>query len=336
MLDINQRYQAFRVPLALDVPPDLTIEVGSFTPSLTGCNILDDEYYGKPGYMYHTGISEKLGGNWQFDVTGLDAAQCKVRVNANLSGLPFIPGRVIDFFIQYMLTKQGYSFIHASAISLGNKAAIYSGRGGGGKTTIALEAVDQKGFNYLGDNFVICKDGQVSSFFSPLNMFGYNLRPSVWRTLSKTKKLRFKVWNLVYRFSGGYVKVFTPISSVKVFPNALQASADIAEFNSLLSGQEFFYQPVDRAKIVKRTVSNQKLEFFPFVRHTALYGCLFPESDFARHWEIYEALLYRNLPVNIPYRQITMPEKITSNVLKCVLDLYGTKDETINTGNVIA
>ena len=327
LLDINSRYQAFRAPLDLNTSADLTVEVGHFMPSLSGCNVLDDEYYVKPNYLYHTVKVGKLGGALRFDVLGLDNLCCKVKVDTNWIGRPFIPGIIIDFFIQYMLAKRGYSLVHASAVALKNKAALYSGRGGGGKTTIALEAVEKRGLGYLGDNFVIVKDGQLFSFPSDLNMFGYNLKPKIWKNLSKAEQLRFKFWYLVYRFSGGYIKVFTPVSPMQVFSHALQNSALLTAFNSLLTGIEFSYQSIDRTKIIKRTVSNQKLEFFSFVRHTESYGCLFPNSDFARHWEVYEDLLHQNLPSDIPYYQITMPERINSDVINQVISLYQDKVE---------
>lgn len=323
--DISDRYRAFRAPFDPGISPDLTIELGPFTPSLSGCYVLDDEYHIKPNYFFLARETHKLGGAWQFDAAGLDEERCKVRVNANWTGMPFVSGRVIDFFIHYMLTKRGYTLIHASAIALGNLAAVYAGRGGGGKTTIALGAVERHRFCFMGDNFILCKDGHLFSFYSNLNMFGYNLRPAVWERLSKAERLRFGFWLQVYRLTGGYIKVFTPVSPWRVFPHALQDSAVLAVFNSLLTDQEFSCVPVDRAKVIGRTVSNQKLEFFPFVRHTGQYGCLFPRSDFARHWEAYEDSLYKNLPDNIPYYQMTMPRRICPEVIDRVLALYETE-----------
>jgi hypothetical protein len=222
------------------------------------------------------------------------------------------------------LTKRGYSLIHASAIATDGQATMYSGRGGGGKTTIALEAVENYEFKYLGDNFIICKDGELLSFLSDLNMFGYNLRTSVWQGLSKSVQLRFALLQLLHRLSHGYIKIFTPVSPSRMFPHSLQNSATLVAFNSLLTGPEYSCAFIPRAEVISRTVSNQKLEFFSFVRHVELYGCLFADSELARHWERYEALLHQNLPDNIPYRQITMPEKISREVVGRVLGLQET------------
>ena len=90
LLDINSRYQAFRAPLDLNTSADLTVEVGHFMPSLSGCNVLDDEYYVKPNYLYHTVKVGKLGGALRFDVLGLDNLCCKVKVDTNWIGRPFI------------------------------------------------------------------------------------------------------------------------------------------------------------------------------------------------------------------------------------------------------
>ncbi|UCC63060.1 MAG: hypothetical protein JSV36_20335 [Anaerolineae bacterium] len=334
--DVGSRYRAFRVPLRPDVQPDLTIEIGRFTPSLAGCNLLDDEYYLKPDYLYLAQERHKLGGAWQFDVLGLEEERCRVRVNANWTGLPFVPGRVIDFFIHYALAKRGYSLMHASAVALDGMAAVYAGRGGGGKTTIALKAVERGGSGYLGDNFILCKRGKLFSFTSDVNMFAYNLRPAVWARLSRIERLRFRFWLQVYRLTRGYIKVLTPVSPLRLFSRALQDSAGLAAFYSLLTGQAFSCVPADRDEIIGRSVSNQKLEFFSFVRYTGLYGCLYPRSDFARHWEIYEDLLYQNLPDDIPYFQLTVPRSIGPGVADRVLGLYATEISSLRRGEVKA
>ncbi len=320
LFDIEGGYRAFQVSERQQDLPNLTVEIGSFDPDLKGCSRLDDEFFVKPNYFYLSRTSHKLKGYWQFDVSDLEEDQCKVRVNANWTGMPFVSGRVIDFFIHYMLTRYGSPILHASSIASGGNAFIFAGRGGGGKTTIALGAVERKRFNFLGDNFILCKQGKVFSFFSDLNMFGYNLHPSVWQGLPRWKRLRFILWLQVYRFTRGYIKIFTRVSPLQIFSDVLLDSAELSSFNVLFSGEEFSFSQTTRAKAIQHMVSNQKLEFFQFVRHVEQYGCVFPHSEFAQHWEIYEEALQKNLPKDIPYNLIVVPRRISSAIVNKILD----------------
>jgi hypothetical protein len=218
-----------------------------------------------------------------------------------------------------MLTKRGYSLVHAAAISYRKHGALFTSRGGGGKTTIALEAVERRNYGYLGDNYVICKDGRIFSYFSDLNMFGYNIRPFVWEGLTKREQRWFRFWLLVYRFSRGYIKIFSPVSPMRIFPEVLDESTELFSVISLLTGEEFSSSAEQRTTIIERIVSNQKLEFYSFVRHADQYACVYPESDFSQHWKLYKKMLCKNFPEGILYNQLTMPREITTDLLDNIL-----------------
>jgi hypothetical protein len=325
LLNVERRYSAFRETRPRNGPPDLRINIGPFRPQLSDCLVLDDEYCVGPDYLFHAGESGKLGGFWRFECHGINSDRCTVNIDANWTGIPFVPGRIIDFFIQYMLAKRGYLLIHAAGIAHNQRAVLLSGRGGGGKTTLTLRAMEQGGYGFLGDNFTILRDGIAYGYPSDLHLFGYNMRPVIWGRLKARERSRFRLFFLLYRLSAGYIKIFTTITPYRIFPDGIQESARTAIFFSLLSGSRFSCEGIPRQTVVKRTLSNQKLEFFPFLRRTSEYGCIFPDSFFARYWSHFEQLLADQLPERDRFFQVTMPVHLDDNVVDHVLGLARSK-----------
>jgi hypothetical protein len=290
---------------------------------------MDSQYYIKEDYLFYYDKTYKLGGWIQFDIKGIDEGKTFIRVQANWIGMPFVPGRLIDFFIHYKLTQKGVSVIHASGISWGEEGILFSGRGGGGKTFIALHAVLDEQFKFLGDNFILVKNDRIFSFPSDLNLFDYNLHPKIWKCMTDKEKAIFISRSLLYKLSNRHIKIFTPISPVMVFPDSIESNAHLNTFYSLLSGREFDLRRIDHGLILDRTVSNQKLEFFEFTRHIKQYATLFPKADFARHWEIYRETLAMNLSAAIDYFEITLPRKLRSNDIGDVLKNAHHKNSTL-------
>ena len=68
--------------------------------------------------------------------------------------------------INYKINEKGFSVVHASCISGNAGTFLFAGRSGVGKTLIALFFIEQ-GFNFIGDNYIILKNGCAYSYFSP-------------------------------------------------------------------------------------------------------------------------------------------------------------------------
>ena len=321
-----KRYEYFRIPYENKTPPGFTVEIGSFHPDKTNCIRLDEDYYIKEGYLFYSDRSLKLGGRLDFDVAGLDDLSLHIRIYANLQATPFIAGKVIDFFINYKLLGSGYSIVHASAVSLEGKGLLFSGRGGGGKTTFALTAVQEDGYNYLGDNFILCKDGELLCFPTDLNIFSYNIQSSIWNILSPLERFNFVIKKFIYVLSRGYIKIFTSVNPERILQKRVINKATLVNFMSLMTANSYVLNSTNRLKIIERTLSNHKLEFYPFIRHTNEYGYLFPNSVFSRHWEIYRDRLSANLPEHVLYFDVCVPKQLNSSIIKktiqdCPLDI---------------
>ncbi len=314
LVDVQSRYQCFRVDHDPATVPDMRVVIGGFEPDMAGCTKLDDAWWVKEGYLYHRGETYKMGARWSFDVSGLDGDMLELRISANAQGRPFIAGRIISFFIFYLLQLRGYSLLHASTVAQNGDAFLFAARGGGGKTTLALAAVFNMGMSYMGDNFILLKDGMVYSYLSDLNMFGYNLHPRVWENLNTFERTRFRVLAVVYRLTLGYIKIFSSVSPLRFLQGSICDSAQVKNLNMMRTYDSYSCEPLLREDLIPCMTSNMKLEFFSFVRHAAAYACLFPDSCLAKIWDVYPETLAANLPVDAGLQLITVPERITDEV----------------------
>ncbi|MFH0781126.1 MAG: hypothetical protein V2B20_04110 [Pseudomonadota bacterium] len=73
------------------------------------------------------------------------------------------PGGYLIPILQFILSCYGKYILHASAVSLRDRALLFLGESGCGKTTTSL-ALAKKGFSFMGDDLVIleAKDGRVN------------------------------------------------------------------------------------------------------------------------------------------------------------------------------
>ncbi len=322
-LPVGDRYTLFSTDETMKETPDLVVEIGDFKPDLRDCYVIGGEYFLQPDYLFHSGDHYKLGGRYSFDVRGINSGNCHLRINTNPQATPFISGWVIDFFILYLLTRKGYSLLHASSVVRDGQALVLAGRGGGGKTTLALLCMECEDYCFLGDNYTLCKDGQVFSYLSRLNLFGYNLRQEIWEKMSTKERFSFRLFSLIHRLTGGYIKIFTSFSPLRLYPQRTGAQARMAKLALLVNGECRTTAATDRESMLASLTSNMKLEFISFMRHVDEYGSAYPNTPFAAHWQQYRALLEQNLPSEIEYFIASMPEHIQHHTLAETLDAIG-------------
>lgn len=307
--DFDRRYENFKSPPLNKT--DFTVYLGDFIPSNQDCYILEDNYYIKEDYFYCAGDSYKWG-RWKFELLGLDKGDCTIHIYNNPPAAMVISGILIDFLIHYVLSEKGYPLIHASCLSLDNRAYVFASRGGG-KTVIALELVE-KGFTFLGDNFTIVHNGQALSFLSPLNIFTYNLAPVVKRNLAGKDKLLLSLKQLVYSVTLGYVKIFTQVNIKQVLPQRLGDRSKVDSVFLLIPKEKFSVEKIDKEELLDHLVINQKLDFYPFTKYILEYSYMFPESHLAAHWDKYKENLRKNLSGDISYYRVETPQSYTKQV----------------------
>ena len=320
---IKEEYKNFKSKKEID-PPDFIVYLGKFIPDNQDCRILDDTYYIKEDYLYCKGASYKLA-KWKLEISGFESDNMTIRISSNLIGNMFI-SPIIDFLIQFKLNEKGYSIVHASCVSRNNHAYLFPAVSGGGKTMVALYFVE-KGFNFLGDNFVVLHEGNVLSFLSPLNIFTYNLVPIIKSNLGIWKRIILNLKDLLYKMTFGYAKIFTKINVRNVFPHAIVDKSKIDSVSILIPKEEFHIENIGKEELIGHLVMNQKLESSSFLDYMLEYSYMFPESNMATHWTLYKDNLRKNLGDDTPIYKIEVPQKYDAKTFKKILEmLRGDKD----------
>jgi hypothetical protein len=298
--------------------PDIVAFLGEYIPANEACSIVDDKYFVKNDYVYCSGDSHKRA-RWTFELSGFEGHQTVIRISHNVAGGIFVQGVLLDFLIKYELNRRGFPMIHASAVSRDNRAYAFAARSGGGKTTIALNLLEH-GFRILGDNFVILNDGVVRSYLSPLNLFTYNLVPTIRAKMGSKDILLLRLKALLYRITAGYAKLFTKINPQDAFPDSVIDSAPLDMLFVLIPRERFNAELISKEEVIGHLMANQKLDFLNFIKYASEYSFVFPESRLATHWETYEDNLQKNLGDDVAFVKVEVPRKYDSGTVERFLD----------------
>jgi len=294
--------------------PDFTVEVGPFKPDTRGCYSLEeDQFFIKENYLY-TRDSYKIA-RWEVEISDLDKAPVKVKVNPNFSGHLFFGPYIIDFLLRVKMNQKGYPFIHGSGVVKDGKAFIFPARSSSGKTITTMHFLDN-GFNLLGDNFVIIANkNKVYSFPSSMNVFNYNLAPKIKNTLSQQALLILKLKHLLYKATCGYIKIFTPVSVKKLFPEQICNSATVETICLLQVSNKYKVDQISKADLVESLLLNNQMDAYPFINYITEFAYVYPDHWLSCHWHNLRSN-YQKLVENIDkHFKVTLPRKISSAVL---------------------
>lgn len=302
--------------------PDFTIYLGEFIPSNEGCIILDNTYYIKKDYFYCSD-SYKIG-KWKVEISGLEKNGTIVKLFTNIVGNiaadMFICAFIIDFLIRYKMEDKGYSVVHASAVSKDDNAYLFPSQSGAGKTTTAIYFAD-KGYNFLGDDFVILHNGNVISYLTPLNIFAYNLNPIILKNLLFKDKLILKFKNIIYKATFGYIKMFTKLNPIDIFQKSqIIYKSNLDTIFLLVPKDTFRIKETNIDIIINNLFINQKMESFPFFKYLLEYSYVFPESDIAAYWEKCKANLIKNLGNDLNFYRLDVPKRYDRKTFENILE----------------
>jgi hypothetical protein len=295
---------------------DFEVYLGNFIPCNNDCIILEDKYYIKKDYFFCNKDIYKFT-KWQFELNGIDQEKTIVKIHSNFFGYMWMAGFIVEFLIHFKMNLKGHPIIHASAVSKKNYGIIFSARGGGGKTTLAMKLLNN-GFNLLGDNFVIIKNGRILSYLTPLNIFKYNLTPIINSHLTIRQKLILNLKNILYKVSLNYIKIFTTLNTKKLFPNKLRDEIKLNNVFVIIPSNEYSVDRISKLELVDYLLYNQKLDTLLFLPYIFEYSYIFPDSKLAKHWENYKKNLINNLSDEIKIHKVNIV-KHDSKELKQIL-----------------
>lgn len=302
---------------------DFILYLGNFSPSLEGCTFIDYKYFIKEDFFYC--VDTYKHGKWRVEVSGLENKRpLTIRLSTNLIATffadMFIGAYVIDFFIRFCLNEKGYSVIHASSVGKDGKGYLFPSQSGAGKTTTVVYFANS-GYDYIGDDFVIFKDGILFNYLTPLNLFSYNLNPIVIKGMSLYDKYLIKIKDFVFQLSSGYVKIFSKMNPVILFSSNVGNDVPLKKIFLFSQQDELSIKKISKEYVINNLFINQKIESFPFFKYFLEYSYVFPNSNIAAYWDRCLHDIKENLVEGIEYFELGVPKKYTDSVFRYIRDV---------------
>jgi len=198
--NLNLPFSFFEVKEDID-DPDITINIGKFTPSNENCHIVDHKYYIKRNYFYCKDLEGRV--RWEVEILGFENGKAVINFNGGALGPEFLFLNLIAQelllipMLIYKLSQKRYYLIHAGAVSKENYGRVFVGRGGSSKTEIIVDFV-KSGFDYLGDDWIIISKNRVLSFPKNLSAFLFSIKRGFFPTESFSSvmdKIRYFIYS---------------------------------------------------------------------------------------------------------------------------------------------
>lgn len=295
---ISKQYEAFLC--SATAHPDLEFHVGPFLPDLTDCYILDDNCHVREDYLYTT--ADYKFARFEYDIGGWESGAFKVRISCNPPGFLMVSGLIIDPLLLYALIQRQVMPVHAACIADEIGAYVFAGSSATGKTSICLDLMED-GYNLLGDNYTLFSNGSVYGFLSPLNIFTYNLAPAVTKRVSNRTLVLLRAKGLLWRVTGGYIKIFTKINPAHLWPEQTACTQAVPRAVFLLvKSNSFQVSHISPESLAAALVANMRLEIPQVLEWLAQYSFVNPGFGLHQWIAQYETSLTESL-AKVPHLQ---------------------------------
>lgn len=320
---INLKFSFFEVEDVDD--PDITLNIGKFTPSNENCYLVDHKYHVKENYFYCKDSEGR--GKWEVEIIGVEDGNTTINFDGGVTGLQSIINR--DFIaqstllriIEYKMGRKGYFLAHAAGVSKDNRGYVFAGRGGTFKTSLCMGFIRRAGFEFLGDDHVIVHKDLVFSFPMSLSVFGFmcNHLPdeNSWNIFNKIRFVRY-LWDKKDKRD-------TPIKVSE--PSKLKSLFFIVKTNK----EKITKRRKPLKEAVDKLITNNRLEDFislggmdinsgPLLKYAMAYSFIFPDSRIAtQHSDLAREL--GNILEKVPIHEIEIPIRYNTNTFDKVCSL---------------
>jgi hypothetical protein len=319
---INLKFSFFEVDKVSE--PDITLNIGKFTPSNEDCYVVDNKYHVKENYFYCKDSEGKA--KWEVEIFGFEKGNTIINYHGQIFGLQslinpdFIAQNFLLKMIEYKLGIRDYFTLHSGAISKGDKGYLLVGRGGSLKTTLIMDLVREFNFSFMSDDRAILHKDKIYSFPMSLNVFKYMMDYLPTENIGFYDKLRC----MQYIYRKEYEKSFLSIDNL----SKLEAMFFITKTNK----QGVSVNTIeDKRDVVDRLIANNQIEDFvmlngfginsgPFLKYVMAYSFIFHNNKVISQIDQQEKNLEKILE-NIPVCEVEIPLKYDKDVLNHVYDV---------------
>jgi hypothetical protein len=303
---LKKHYSFYVEKSSKDVLPDLIIEFSKLQKDANGSFISGNSLFLKEDYIRVVGEHYKSG-RWSFESFFSNGSPIRIRIDTDGFGRYYVNGNIIDFFIMFCLLRKENVLIHASGVTKNNNAYLFSSRGGGGKTTIAL-LLCQKGYSLLGDNYTIINDGKATGYPTQLNLFNYNVTINLSKKLRVQERISLSIRNYIFKISAGKMKFFLKVNPNRLFlieNEPINVRKAFILLNSPIEKKNVSCRRIEKEDFANSMVFNQMLEYRLFNSYIHEYAYYFPKNKLSNCWQIYHDALIKKLPNDCEYYSIT-------------------------------
>ena len=326
---INLKFSFFEVEDDVEAP-DVTLNIGKFTPLNKNCYTIDHKYYVKEDYFYCK--DSEGNAKWGVEITGFEDGNTTINFDGKLGGFQslmnpdFIAQNFLLRSIEYKLSKKGYFLAHSAGISKNNQAYVLAGRGGIFKTSLCMDFIRKAGFEFLGDDRVIIHRDGVFSFPTGLHVFSFMCEhlqnEKSWSFSNKIKFAKY-LWDKKDK-NNCPIKI-SELSKLKNLFFIVRTN------KKTISKREMSLK-----EVVDKLITNNRLEDFislggmginsgPHLKYALAYSYIFPDSQIATQKRDLEMELISILE-NIPIYEIEIPNNYDLGVFKRIHKFIETLD----------
>ena len=314
--DINQPLSYFRTPHSCS-SPDITLNIGAFTPDNSHCDVIDHRFLVKRDYLFCTEVVDKV--RCTCEITGLESSAIVMNVHTSLRyarqiALPSLIAFNIFLrpIIDYKLLELGIVSIHGAGVSSGTDAFVFSGRGGSHKTTLVMDLIRKHNLRFIGEDRILI-DANRDVFAYPIHhrLFGYRLAHMETEDYGRWSKLRY----LIYQGRGGSLSQHHICTR-----SQLKCLLSIVRHTGTTMSQSKITPPEMALKLrISQQAENisspviMGMSAGRMYEYLAAYAFKYPDSRAATYWTDYEGRLCDILQED-SYDEFYLPDRYTPTI----------------------
>lgn len=306
--NVNLKFSYFEKNIQKE--PDITLNIGEFTPSNKQCYCVDNKYYIKDNYLF-TKDSEGSAA-WKIEISGIEHGKTiinfhgKTKGSQSLLNSDFLAQNFLLKFIEYKLLEKGIFLIHAGGVSREGTAYIFPGRGGSYKSTLCMKYIKEKNFKLLGDDRVILDKTNAYSF--PISLYSFSFMVKNLKDESS--------WNFHEK-----IKFIDELrrNSIRLVPVSNPTPYNKIIFITRTNGNYEEIGKLSHSQMINKLVINNRIEDYidngslkvhsgPFKKCFLAYSFIFPDSMIANYEGNFSEIL-SNLLKNVTGYELKNPFK---------------------------
>ncbi|MEM2507512.1 MAG: hypothetical protein QXF61_10775 [Nitrososphaeria archaeon] len=282
---------------------DISVTIGPIRNIPNNYVKIDGKYFIGEDWIY-TFDKYKIA-KWRVYISGFESNNSKLCIEPNLFASDLIPPIILTPLIGLQLFRNGLSLVHAGGVSRDNKAILFVGFGGSGKTSLVLRALEI-GFKLLGDDHVILDKGKVLPFPTAISLFKYNVpTKSIW---AKNWNLELELKNWIQKITLGYIY---PVTKAEI-KNTNLISKDSKLSKVILLEPSIVEHPIveeiTREELVHSWIQNIFMDSIYFHKYLYAFSYGYDSEFIQRYLENLKEILQENLGGSRQFIRVIYPK----------------------------